>query len=335
MPTALITGITGQDGSYLAELLCAKGYRVVGAVRDMEHAKSTRGDLLAMGVQLVDWDMSDQHLMTKVLTEYRPAEIYNFAAYSSGSGMYTDPVGIGEVNGLAIVRLLEATREADSTIRLCHASSSELFGDAAETPQSERTPFIPRSPYGAAKLYAHSMIRVYRKHFGLSVCSAILFNHESPRRGLGFVTRKITHQVARIKLGLAGELRLGNLDARRDWGYAGDYVRAMWLMLQQPIVDDYVIATGETHSVRDLCEIAFKHAGLDYRVFVREDPGAFRPDESAQLVGNPTKANEELGWSPRVGLREMIGMMVDADVNQLTRQNFENQTGLNHVQKNR
>lgn len=334
MPTALITGITGQDGSYLAEFLCAKGYRVLGAVRDMERAKSSLRDILSLGVELVAWDIADQRLMAKLLTEHRPAEIYNFAAYSSGAGMYADPVGIGEVNGLAIVRLLEAIREAAPTIRLCHASSSELFGDAVESPQSERTPFVPRSPYGAAKLYAHSMIRVYRKHFGLSVCSAILFNHESPRRGLGFVTRKITHQVARIKLGLTGELRLGNLDARRDWGFAGDYVRAMWLMLQQPTFDDYVIATGQTHSVRDLCEIAFSHAGLDYRAFVREDATAFRPDEPVQLVGDAMKAHEKLGWSPSVGFREMIGMMVDADVSHLTGQNFENKTGLNHVQKN-
>ncbi len=321
MSTALITGITGQDGSYLAEFLSAKGYRVVGAVRDIERAQKTVPALQYLGIELVAWDMMDQRRMTEVLREYRPAEIYNFAAYSSGSGMYADPVGMGEVNGLSVVRLLEAIREVDASIRLCQASSSELFGDAVESPQSEKTPFLPRSPYGVAKLYAHSMIRVYRKHFGLSVCSAILFNHESPRRGMGFVTRKITHQIAKIKLGLADDLRLGNLDARRDWGFAGDYVRAMWLMLQEPTVDDYVVATGVTHSVRDLCEMAFSHIGLNYRDFVREDPTAFRPDESVQLVGNAIKANQQLGWSPKVGLREMIGMMVDADVSQLIGQN--------------
>ena len=321
MSTALITGITGQDGSYLAEFLSAKGYRVVGVVRDIERAQKAVPELQSLGIELVEWDMMDQRRMTKVLREYRPAEIYNFAAYSSGSGMYADPVGMGEVNGLSVVRLLEAIREVDASIRLCQASSSELFGDAVESPQSEKTPFLPRSPYGVAKLYAHSIIRVYRKHFGLSVCSAILFNHESPRRGMGFVTRKITHQIAKIKLGLADELRLGNLDARRDWGFAGDYVRAMWLMLQEPTVDDYVVATGVTHSVRDLCEMAFSHIGLNYRDFVHEDPTAFRPDESVQLVGNAIKANQQLGWSPKVGLREMIGMMVDADVRQLIRQN--------------
>jgi len=323
MSTALITGITGQDGSYLAEFLSAKGYRVVGAVRDIERAQKTVPALQYLGIELVAWDMMDQRRMTEVLREYRPAEIYNFAAYSSGSGMYADPVGMGEVNGLSVVRLLQAIRAVDASIRLCQASSSELFGDAVESPQSEKTPFLPRSPYGVAKLYAHSMIRVYRKHFGLSVCSAILFNHESPRRGMGFVTRKITHQIAKIKLGLADELRLGNLDARRDWGFAGDYVRAMWLMLQEPTVDDYVVATGVTHSVRDLCEMAFIHIGLNYRDFVREDPTAFRPDESVQLVGNAIKANQQLGWSPKVGLREMIGMMVDADVSQLIGQNVQ------------
>lgn len=323
MSTALITGITSQDGSYLAEFLSAKGYRVVGAVRDIERAQKTVPALQYLEIELVAWDMMDQRRMTEVLREYRPTEIYNFAAYSSGSGMYADPVGMGEVNGFSVVRLLEAIREVNASIRLCQASSSELFGDAVESPQSEKTPFLPRSPYGVAKLYAHSMIRVYRKHFGLSVCSAILFNHESPRRGMGFVTRKITHQIAKIKLGLADELHLGNLDARRDWGFAGDYVRAMWLMLQEPTVDDYVVATGVTHSVRDLCEMAFSHIGLNYRDFVREDPTAFRPDESVQLVGNAIKANQQLGWSPKVGLREMIGMMVDADVSQLIGQNVQ------------
>lgn len=321
MKTALITGVTGQDGSYMAELLLSKGYRVIGAVRDGQKVKKTISSALLSGVEFVPWNMLDQQRMTEVLAEYRPSEIYNFAAYSSGAGMFDEPVEIGEVNGLAVARILEAIRAVDMNIRFCQASSSELFGEAVESPQSESTPFRPRTPYGAAKLYAHWMIQTYRKKYGVFACSAILFNHESPRRGLGFVTRKITHEAAKIKLGLANALHLGNLDARRDWGFAGDSVRAMWMMLLQPHADDYVLATGEAHSVRDWCNVAFEHLGLDYRDYVREDVASFRPNESVQLVGNSDRARKQLGWMNEVGFRELICMMVDADL-QLLKNEF-------------
>lgn len=317
--TALITGITGQDGSYLAELLLAKGYHVVGAVRNIQNAEQLLANMSINRVELVAWDMLDQQRMSEVLAEYHPAEIYNFAAYSSGAGMFDDVVGIGNVNGLAVARILEAIRTVDVNIRFCQASSSEIFGDALESPQSEKTAFQPRSPYGAAKLYAHSMMRIYRQRYGLFGCSAILFNHESPRRGLGFVTRKITHEAAKIKLGLANELHLGNLDARRDWGFAGDYIRAMWSMLQHSHADDYVLATGVTHSVRDVCEMAFVHLGMDYRNYVREDTAVFRPNEAVQLVGNALRAKAQLNWTPEVGFQEMIGMMVDSDLRMLSK----------------
>lgn len=319
--TALITGITGQDGSYLAELLLTKGYRVVGAVRNIKNANEVLPSALRQSVELVVWDMLDQCRMAEILAEYRSTEIYNLAAYSSGTGMFNDAVDIGEVNGLAVARILDAIRTVDANIRFCQASSSEMFGNSLESPQSEATPFRPRTPYGAAKLYAHSMIQIYRQHYGLYGCSAILFNHESPRRGLGFVTRKITHAVAKIKLGLVNELCLGNLDARRDWGFAGDYVRAMWLMLQHPDADDYVVATGETHSVRELCEIAFGHFNLDYRDYVREDSASYRPIESVQLVGNSKKARNQLGWIPEIGFHEMVSRMVGADLRKLVEQN--------------
>jgi GDPmannose 4,6-dehydratase len=318
MPTALITGITGQDGSYLAEQLLAKGYQIVGAARDSQQAGAALLRGLKGTVELVDWDMLDQQRMTEVLAEYRPAEIYNFAAYSSGSGMFDDPVGIGEVNGLAVVRMLEAIRAVDVNIRFCQASSREIFGEAVESPQTESTPTNPRSPYGAAKLYADSMIRVYRQRYGFFACSAILFNHESPRRGFGFVTRKITQEAAKIKLGLAKELHLGNLDAQRDWGFAGDYVRAMWLMLQQEQADDYVVATGRANSVREFCEFAFSRLGLDYRDHVREDASAYRPIERALLVGNAAKAKRKLAWKPEIEFKEMVHMMVDADLRRLS-----------------
>ncbi|UUZ74220.1 GDP-mannose 4,6-dehydratase [Polaromonas sp. P1(28)-8] len=318
MKTALITGITGQDGSYLAELLLAKGYRVIGAFRDSQKVKESLPAGLKNGVELVAWDMLDQRRMTDVLTECRPAEIYNFAAYSSGGGMFDDPVGIGEVNGLAVAHILEAIRTVDTNIRFCQASSREIFGEAVESPQNESTPTNPRSPYGAAKLYADNMIRIYRNQYGLFACSAILFNHESPRRGLQFVTRKITHEAARIKLGLSHELKLGNLDAQRDWGFAGDYVRAMCLMLQQDQPDDYVVATGKAHSVREFCELAFAHLGLNYRDYVREAASAYRPVESALLVGSAAKANCKLGWKPEVEFKELVHMMVDADLRSLT-----------------
>jgi GDPmannose 4,6-dehydratase len=320
MTTALITGITGQDGSYMAELLLTNGYRVIGTTRDVPKAAQSLPLSLRSKVELVGWDMLDQDGIVKILSRYRPAEMYNFASHSSGSGMYDDPVGIGEVNGLAVARILEAICGQDKNIRLCQASSREIFGEARESPQSEETLVNPRSPYGAAKLYADSMIRMYRHRYGLFACSAILFNHESPRRGLEFVTRKITHEAAKIKLGLANEIRLGNLDARRDWGFAGDYVRAMWLMLRLQQAGDYVVATGETHSVRELCELALGHLGLDYRDYVREDAAVYRPIETVQLVGNSTKARKQLGWAPAVGFREMVRMMVDADLQMLTNQ---------------
>jgi len=321
MKTVLITGITGQDGFYLAQQLAGAECRIIGAVRDEHKALVWRAVQSAPAVEFVYWNMLSQQAMVDVLLEYRPSEIYNFAAHSSGVGMYDDAVGIGDVNGLAVARLLEAIRTIDTKIRFCQASSREIFGVAKESPQSERTAISPRNPYGAAKLYADAMVQIYRQRYGLYACSAILFNHESPRRGLAFVTRKITNTAVKIKLGLASELRLGNLDARRDWGYAGDYVRAMRLMLQQPQADDYVIATGETHSVRDFCQLAFEHLGLDYKDYVQVESSAYRPLEPVQLVGNAEKAKRQLGWMPEIGFRELVEMMVDADVELIHREN--------------
>lgn len=323
MSTSLITGITGQDGSYLAELLLAKGYRVIGAVRNLKESQEKLPLILKDKVELVELDISDQSSITQILSRLRPHEIYNFAAFSSGAGMYDEPVEIGEVNGIAVVKILEAIRSVDKDIKFCQASSREIFGEATESPQNESTPVNPRSPYGAAKLYADTMIQIYRKHFGLYVCSAILFNHESPRRGLEFVTRKITREAVKIKLGLTDELHLGNLDARRDWGFAGDYVEAMWLMLQQQSAEDYVLATGETHSVRELCEYAFEYLGMDYRDYIRVDEIAFRPAETVPLVGDISKARVELKWQPKVSFRELVQMMVDEDLNSL-KNNKEN-----------
>jgi GDPmannose 4,6-dehydratase len=314
---ALITGITGQDGSYLAELLLAKNYQVIGVVRNLDNAKKSVLSTLKNNVQLVEWDMLNQYLITNILKKYQPTEIYNFAAYSSGSGMFEDPVGIGEINGLAVTRILEAIRMVNVNIRFCQASSREIFGEATSSPQTESTPTNPRSPYGAAKLYADSMIRIYRERYNIFACSAILFNHESPRRGLGFVTRKITHEASRIKLGLANELYLGNLNALRDWGFAGDTVNAIWLMLQHGHADDYVVATGETHSVREFCDCAFGYLALDYRTYVRDDASVYRPVEAAVLVGNAGNARTVLGWEPKVSFNELVHMMVDADMQAL------------------
>jgi GDPmannose 4,6-dehydratase len=314
MNTALITGLTGQDGSYLAEQLLGRGYRVLGGVRDISIAKRALPLELLDTVELIPWQMGDLHAMTDVIKNFQPTEIFNFAAYSSGAGMFDDPIGIAEVNGVAVTRILEAIRKVDPKIRFCQASSREIFGEALESPQTETTPPNPRSPYGAAKLYADCMIRVYRRRYGLHAGSAILFNHESPRRSLDFVTRKITHEAARIKLGLTKELQLGNLDTQRDWGFAGDYVHAMWLMLQQDNADDYVIATGEAHTVRELCDEAFGHLGLDYRDHVREDTASYRPSEPTPLVGSAAKARRNLGWEPKVSFRELVRMMVDADL---------------------
>ena len=318
MKTALITGICGQDGVYLADLLVEQNYRLIGAVRDPASAEKELPCALLDKVELVDWDMRSQATMIGALTKHSPDEIYNFAAFTSGEGMFEDAPAIGDINGVAISRMLDAIRKVDPAIRFCQASSSEMFGEATESPQHEETPFKPRSPYGAAKLYAHNMVSIYRRNYNLFACSAILFNHESKRRGLGFVTRKITHEVAKIKLGLASELSLGNLEARRDWGFAGDYVLAMWKALQQPQADDYVISTGTTHSVRELCEIAFTHVGLNYENHVKEDANAFRPGERFELVGDSSKARSILDWAPSRGFRELITDMVDADIEALT-----------------
>lgn len=313
MNTALITGMSGQDGSYLAEQLLEQGYRVLGGVRDVAKAGASLPLRLREAVELIAWDMGDLPAMKEVIASRRPSEIYNFAANSSGAGMFDDPLGMADINGVAVTRILEAMRAVDPKIRFCQASSREIFGEALESPQTESTPTNPRSPYGAAKLYADCMIRIYRRRYGMHACSAILFNHESPRRSLDFVTRKITHEAARIKLGMAQELHLGNLDTQRDWGFAGDYVRAMWLMLQHDSADDYVVATGEAHSVREFCDVAFGHLGLDYRDHVREDTASYRPSEPAPLVGSPAKARRDLGWEPKVSFRELVHMMVDAD----------------------
>ncbi|HET7766014.1 MAG TPA: GDP-mannose 4,6-dehydratase [Burkholderiales bacterium] len=313
--TALITGITGQDGSYLAELLVERGYGIVGVVRrDPGEARRSLPAGLAGRVELVGWDMRDASGIAQILREYRPGEFYNCAGYSSGAGMYDEPVAIGEVNGLAVARILEAIREVDAGIRFCQASSSEIFANAVESPQSEATPVSPRSPYGAAKAYADFMVRIYRERHGLFACSAILFNHESPRRSTAFVTRKITHELARIKRGLASEIALGNLSARRDWGFAGDYVRAMWSMLQQSRAEEFIVSTGETHSVREFCELAFARLGMDYRRYVKEDAHAYRAAETIQLVGNSAKAHRVLGWRPEKGFEDLVKMMVDADL---------------------
>ncbi len=319
--TALITGVSGQDGSYLAEQLLAKDYSVIGVVRNISVAKNKLDSNLLNKVMLADWDFSTQDVIIKLLEEYRPSEIYNFAAFSSGTGMFDNPVEIAEINGLAVTKILESIRTVDNSIRFCQASSREIFGEALTSPQSELTSTVPRSPYGAAKLYADSMIRIYRERYNIFACSAILFNHESPRRGLGFVTRKITYEAARIKLGLSSELLLGNLDTARDWGFAGDTVNAMWLMLQHSQPDDYVVATGSTHTVREFCKYAFDHLGLNYLDYVREDTLAYRASEPSVLVGDASKANSRLGWSPKVSFDALVKMMVDADMQTLIQNN--------------
>jgi GDPmannose 4,6-dehydratase len=314
MPTALITGVTGQDGSYLAELLLAKRYRVVGTVRRSSTTPYERIAHLVDRVELVSADLLDQTSLTDVVGEYQPDEIYNLAAQSFVQTSWRQPVLTGEFTALGVTRMLEAVKKAAPKARFYQASSSEMFGKVLETPQRETTPFYPRSPYGVAKVYGHWITVNYRESFGLYAVSGILFNHESPRRGLEFVTRKVTDAVARIKLGLGRELRLGNLDARRDWGFAGDYVDAMWRMLQQDEPGDYVVGTGESYSVRDLCETAFAHVGLDYRDFVKRDERFVRPAEVDLLVADPTKARTQLGWTPAVDFRSLVRMMVDADL---------------------
>lgn len=317
MPRALITGITGQDGSYLAELLLAKGYEVFGVVRRTSHHSYERIEHLLDRVTIVPADLLDQHSLTVVLQETRPDEVYNLAAQSYVPTSWTQPVLTGEFTALGVTRILEAIRLVHPSARFYQASSSEMFGKATESPQRETTPFYPRSPYGVAKVYGHWITVNYRESYGLYAVSGILFNHESPRRGIEFVTRKVSDGVARIKLGLARELRLGNLDARRDWGFAGDYVDAMWRMLQQPEARDYVVGTGVAHSVRDLVEIAFGHVGLDWRKHVVVDPRFIRPAEVDLLVADAGRARAELGWRPTVSFEELVAMMVDADLRRL------------------
>jgi GDPmannose 4,6-dehydratase len=312
--TAFITGITGQDGSYLAELLLDKGYRVVGMTRRSSTDSNERIAHLEGRIELVQGDLLDQASIVAALRDVRPTEVYNLAAQSFVPTSWNQPVLTGEFTGLGVTRMLEAVRQVDGSIRFYQASSSEMFGKVREVPQTELTPFHPRSPYGVAKAYGHFLTVNYRESYGLYAVSGILFNHESPRRGLEFVTRKVTDGAARIKLGLATELPMGNLDAERDWGYAGDHVRAMWLMLQQPEASDYVIATGVAHSVRELCRIAFERVGLDYQRHVTLDPRFERPAEVDHLLGDPTKARTVLGWEPTVSFRQLIEMMVDADV---------------------
>ena len=314
MPTALITGITGQDGSYLAELLLEKGYRVVGIVRRSSTTPYERIAHLVDRIELVSADLLDQHSLVDAIAESNPSEIYNLAAQSFVQTSWTQPVLTGEFTALGVTRMLEAVRKAAPKARFYQASSSEMFGKVVETPQRETTPFYPRSPYGVAKVYGHWITVNYRESFGLYAVSGILFNHESPRRGLEFVTRKVTDGVARIKLGIDKELRLGNLDARRDWGFAGDYVDAMWRMLQPEEPGDYVVGTGETWSVRQLCELAFAHVGLDYRDHVVQDQKFMRPAEVDVLVADPSLVNERLGWAPRCTFHQLVAMMVDADL---------------------
>jgi GDPmannose 4,6-dehydratase len=319
MKKALITGVTGQDGSYLAEFLLEKGYKVLGMVRRTSTINFDRITHIQNDIELVQGDLLDQVSLIAILQEHHPDEVYNLAAQSFVPTSFEQPVLTGEFTALGVTRVLDAVRLVDKNIRFYQASSSEMFGKVREVPQNENTPFYPRSPYGAAKVYGHWITVNYRESYGLFACSGILFNHESPRRGLEFVTHKVTHGAARIKLGLADEMRLGNLEAQRDWGYAGDYVEAMWLMLQQDEPDDYVIATGKTHSVRELCEVAFGYLGLDYRDYVVSDPKFYRPVEVDQLVGDASKAREVLGWEPRVSFEELIHIMVDADLEALQR----------------
>jgi len=317
MSTALITGITGQDGSYLAELLLSKGYRVVGMARRASTVTYERIQHLLDDITIIQGDVTDQGSLLSMLEEYKPDEIYNLAAQSFVPTSWNQPVLTGDVTALGVTRLLEAIRFINPKIKFYQASSSEMFGKVLEVPQKETTPFYPRSPYGVAKVYGHWITVNYRESFNLFSVSGILFNHESPRRGLEFVTRKISDGVARIKLGLSRELHVGNLESHRDWGFAGDYVRAMWLMLQQEKPDNYVVGTGETHSVREFCELAFNHVGLDYNQHVIQDPLYYRPAEVDELVSDPRKAGSILGWEPTMNFRQLVQAMVDADVERL------------------
>jgi GDPmannose 4,6-dehydratase len=314
MKTALVTGVTGQDGSYLADFLLEKGYRVIGMVRRTSTINFDRISHIQDKIELAQGDLLDQVSLVDIMKEHRPDEIYNLAAQSFVPTSWRQPVLTGEFTALGVTRMLDAMRMVVPEARFYQASSSEMFGKVREVPQNERTPFYPRSPYGVAKVYGHWITVNYRESYGLFACSGILFNHESPRRGLEFVTRKVTHGAARIKLGLDEQLPMGNLEAERDWGFAGDYVRAMWLMLQQDKAEDFVVSTGKTHSVRDLLEVAFGHLGLDPRNHVKVDERFIRPADVDQLVGDATKARQKLGWEPEVAFEELITMMVDHDV---------------------
>ncbi len=314
---ALITGITGQDGSYLAEFLLGKGYQVFGMVRRTSTVRYERIQHIQPDIQLVQGDMGDLSSLITALSQVEPDEVYNLAAQSFVPTSWNQPVFTGDITGLGVTRLLDALRTVNPAIRFYQASSSEMFGKVREVPQRESTAFYPRSPYGVAKVYGHWITVNYRESYDLFTCSGILFNHESPRRGLEFVTRKVTYHVAKIKLELANEIRIGNLDSQRDWGFAGDYVRAMWLMLQQDAPDDFVVATGKTHSVQRLLEVAFAHVGLNWRDYAVQDPRFMRPAEVDLLIGDPAKAREKLGWQPEVSFEELIGMMVEADLKKL------------------
>ena len=319
MPTALITGINGQDGSYLAELLLKKGYQVVGMVRRSSTVTFERIEHIQDDIQIVQGDLHDQSSIVALLEEYKPDEVYNLAAQSFVPTSWSQPILTAEVTGLGVARMLEAIRLVNSQIRFYQASSSEMFGKVLEVPQRETTPFYPRSPYGVAKVYAHWITVNDRESFDMFATSGILFNHESPRRGLEFVTRKISSTVAKIKLGLAKELRLGNLESQRDWGFAGDYVEAMWMMLQQPEPDNFVIGTGETHAVREFCELAFGNVNLNYLDYVIQDPRFYRPAEVDLLISDPSKARTKLGWEPQVSFKELVEMMVEADLQRFSK----------------
>jgi GDPmannose 4,6-dehydratase len=324
MPTALITGVNGQDGSYLAELLLSKGYDVIGMVRRSSTVTCERIEHIQDQMTIVQGDLHDQSSLVALMEEYKPDEIYNLASQSFVATSWSQAVLTGEVTALGVTRILESMRLVTPKARFYQASSSEMFGKVTETPQRETTSFYPRSPYGVAKVYGHWITINYRESYGLYAVSGILFNHESPRRGLEFVTRKISNGVARIKLGLDKELHLGNLEARRDWGFAGEYVQAMWHMLQMDSPEDYVVGTGETHSVREFCEVAFEHVGLDYNDYVVQDPRFLRPSEVDVLIADPAKARQKLGWSPKVHFKDLVRLMVDADLERLQSGNGSN-----------
>lgn len=335
MPTALITGVNGQDGSYLAEFLLTKGYDVIGMVRRSSTVTCERIQHIQDDITLVQGDLHDQSSLVAVLEEYEPDEVYNLASQSFVATSWSQAVLTGEVTAMGVTRMLESIRSVNPKMRFYQASSSEMFGKVVETPQRETTAFYPRSPYGVAKVYGHWITVNYRESYGMFAVSGILFNHESPRRGLEFVTRKISHAAARIKLGLDKEIHLGNLDAKRDWGFAGEYVQAMWHMLQQDQPEDFVIGTGETHSVREFCELAFAQVGLDYRDHLVLDPRFMRPSEVDVLIADSSRARQKLGWSPSVHFKELVAMMVEADLARLTGGSTPAHPGIGNVSPNR